>query len=144
MPRAGGFVPGRARSDVLRTLMWNLTRRAGTMPYVTHWEDEGVRWVFSGFVTDDDLLRCNLEAYGDPRFESLRYEIADFRAVEDFSAGPETVKRVARMDRDQSVRNPRVKVAILATAAVIKGTPVDTPIPPQPGPRRRVPCESRG
>jgi hypothetical protein len=31
------------------------------MPHETHWEDEGIRWVFSGIVTDDDLLRCNLE-----------------------------------------------------------------------------------
>lgn len=33
------------------------------MPYETHREDEGMRWVFSGIVTDDDLLPCNLEFY---------------------------------------------------------------------------------
>ena len=31
------------------------------MPYETHWEDEGIRWVFSGIVTDDDLPCWNLE-----------------------------------------------------------------------------------
>ena len=91
------------------------------MPYETHWEDEGIHWVFSGIVTDDDLLRCNLELYDDARFESIRYEIADFRAGESFTVTAKTLRRVARMDRDQAVRNPSVKVAVIATAAVQKG-----------------------
>jgi len=91
------------------------------MPYETHWEDEGIRWVFKGIVTDDDLLRCNLELYDDARFESIRYEIADFRAGESFTVTAKTLRRVARMDRDQAVRNPNVKVAVIATAAVQKG-----------------------
>jgi hypothetical protein len=91
------------------------------MPYETHWEDKGIRWVFSGIVTDDDLLRCNLELYDDERFESIRYEIADFRAGESFTVTAKTLRRVARMDRDQAVRNPSVKVAVIATAAVQKG-----------------------
>jgi len=91
------------------------------MPYETHWEDEGIHWVFSGIVTDDDLLRCNLELYDDARFESIRYEIADFRAGESFTITAKTLRRVARMDRDQAVCNPSVKVAVIATAAVQKG-----------------------
>ena len=91
------------------------------MPYETHWEDEGIRWVFSGIVTDDDLLRCNLELYDDERFESIRYEIADFRAGESFAVTAKTLRRVARMDKDQAVRNPSVKVAVIAAAAVQKG-----------------------
>ena len=91
------------------------------MPYEIHWEDEGIRWVFVGIVTDDDLLRCNLELYDDARFESIQYEIADFRAGESFTVTPKTLRRVARMDRDQAVRNPNVKVAVIATAAVQKG-----------------------
>ncbi len=31
------------------------------MPYETHWEDEGIHWVFSGIVTDDYLPCWNLE-----------------------------------------------------------------------------------
>ena len=69
------------------------------MPHETHWEDEGIRWVFVGIVTDDDLLRCNLELYDDARFESIRYEIADFRAGESFVVTAKTLRRVARMDR---------------------------------------------
>ena len=91
------------------------------MPYETHWENEGIRRVFSGIVTDGDLLRCNLELYDDARFESIRYEIADFRAGESFTVTAKTLRRVARMDGDQAVRNPSVKVAVIATAAVQKG-----------------------
>ena len=91
------------------------------MPYEMHWENEGIRWAFSGVVTDGDLLRCNLELYDDARFESIRYEIADFRAAESFTVTAKTLRRVARMDADQAVRNPSVKVAVIATAAVQKG-----------------------
>jgi len=91
------------------------------MPYEAHWEDEGIRWVFSGIVSDDDLMRCNLELYDDERFESIRYEIADFRAGESFTVTAKTLRHVARMDKDQAVRNPSVKVAVIATAIVQKG-----------------------
>ena len=33
------------------------------MPHETHWEDEGIRWVFGGIVTDDDLLRWMIFRY---------------------------------------------------------------------------------
>jgi hypothetical protein len=91
------------------------------MPYEIRWETKGVRSVFSGIVTDDDLLRSNFELYDDPRFTSIRYEIADFGLAEGSSFSAETVRCVARMDHDQSVRNPDVKVAILATGTLARG-----------------------
>jgi hypothetical protein len=93
------------------------------MAYETFWEPQGIRWVFSGTVTDEDLIRSNEELYEDPRFPEIRYEIADFRSVEGIleNASSETVRRVARMDMAQSSRNPDLKVAILATTLLIKG-----------------------
>ena len=91
------------------------------MPYEIRWETEGVRSVFSGTVTDDDLIRSNVEIYDNSQFTAIRYEIADFRLAESSSMSAETVRRVARMDRDQSMRNPDVKVAILATGALAQG-----------------------
>jgi len=74
------------------------------MPYETHWEVDGIHWVFTGVLSPDDLLRSNLELYEDSRFESIKYEIADFRAIESFTVTAGTIRRVARMDKDQSVR----------------------------------------
>ena len=91
------------------------------MPYETHWESEGIRWVYSGTMTDDDVQASNLELYEDPRFVTIRYEIADFRQVDKFVARSETIRRLSSMDREQSVLNPDVRVAILATGPLMRG-----------------------
>ena len=91
------------------------------MPYETHWEEEGIRWVYVGTMTDDDILRSNLELYDDPRFETIRYQIADLREVEHFEGSSRAVRRLSRMDADQATRNPNIRVAILAQAALMRG-----------------------
>jgi hypothetical protein len=91
------------------------------MPYETFWEPRGIRWVFEGSVTDDDLTRPNEDLYDDSRFLEIRYQIADFRFISGVSALSETVRLVSHMDREQSRRNPDVKVAILGTSPVVKG-----------------------
>jgi hypothetical protein len=91
------------------------------MPYETHWEPEGIRWVYTGAMTDDDVLRSNLELYADPRFESIRYEIADLTGVERFEGSARAIRRLSRMDRDQASRNPNIKVALIADAELFRG-----------------------
>lgn len=91
------------------------------MPYTTRWEDEGTRTVFTGIVTDEDLIRCNTDVYDDPRFSTLRYEIGNFLDVTEYSATSDTVRMVAQMDRAAAKKNPNVKVAIIATEAITIG-----------------------
>ena len=91
------------------------------MSYETFWEEKGIRWVFTGILTSEDLLRSNLELYEDERFDTIEYELADFTGIESYAATAETIRRVARMDRDQSVRNPELKVALIATKDVHRG-----------------------
>jgi hypothetical protein len=52
------------------------------MPYTTTWEDHGVIWNYSGFLTGNELLHSNLEIFGDERFDDLRYQIVDLTAIE--------------------------------------------------------------
>lgn len=91
------------------------------MPYETHWEPHGIRWVFTGEVTDYDLIRSNQELYDDPRFPTIRYEIADFRKTTAAAARSETIALVGDTDREQAARNPDVKVAILGATPLITG-----------------------
>ena len=95
------------------------TRRI--MPYELSWEGGGVRTAFRGVVTADDLIRSNLEIYKDARFETIRYEIADFREAESRTFDAEAIRSVAHLDRAQSVRNPNMKVAIIASGALARG-----------------------
>jgi len=91
------------------------------MAYETHWEPSGIRFVFTGTVTDDDLIQSNKDVYDDPRFEDIRYQIADFRDMDEFAALSDTVRLIADMDREQASRNPDIKVAILSTSSLMKG-----------------------
>jgi hypothetical protein len=92
-----------------------------TMAYITFWEEKGIRWIFNSDLTNDDLLKCNQELYEDTRFLNIDYEICDFTAVEKFSLESDVVRQVARMDVEQSKRNPNIKVAIISNELVIRG-----------------------
>jgi len=47
--------------------------------YALQWEDPvGVFIRYTGDVTPDEVARCNEQVTSDPRFDGLRYAIADF------------------------------------------------------------------
>ena len=91
------------------------------VPYETFWESEGIRWVYTGAMSDDDVLRANLVLYDDPRFESIKYQIADFSGVDALAAHAETIRRLSHMDKDQSSRNPNLRVAVIAATPLTRG-----------------------
>jgi hypothetical protein len=91
------------------------------MPYTTHWEDRGIRWVFTGVLTNEELLNANLDIYDDPRFMEMRYQVVDFLQVTNFNVTPEVVREIGILDEKASQRNPDVKVAVIATNLFHKG-----------------------
>jgi hypothetical protein len=91
------------------------------MACTTHWEDTGVLWVFTGEVTDEDLLSINLALYEDARFPELTYAIANYLDVTTFSATSDMIRRIAVMDRTAAQINPNLKIASIATKDLIKG-----------------------
>jgi hypothetical protein len=91
------------------------------MAYKTFWEEKGIKWVFSGSLTNDDLLNCNKELYEDPRFLDIEYQLCDFTAVEGFPVESRAVELVGEMDKQQSKRNPNIKVAIISNETVMRG-----------------------
>lgn len=91
------------------------------MSYTILWEDDGVIWNMTGEVTDEELIGCNDEIHDDPRFENLRYAIADLSEIEKFAASTESVRQVAKADELTSIRNPHLKVAFVVSTLVMKG-----------------------
>ena len=91
------------------------------MPYTTHWEDRGIRWVFTGVLTGEELLNANLAIYDDSRFMEMRYQVVDFLLVTDFNVTSEIVREIGQLDEKASQRNPDVKVAVIATNLLHKG-----------------------
>ncbi len=91
------------------------------MPYELIWDDRGLLFRFWDVVTGDELVQCNLDAYSDPKFESIEYELAVFSDSVVFEASAETVRLVAELDVGASKRNPKIMVAIVASQTVIHG-----------------------
>jgi hypothetical protein len=84
------------------------------MPYEVKWESRGVYWRFFGRATGFEILQANLDAYGDPRFEELKYQIADFLEIESLEMDLREVKKIAYMDKAAARSNPNVRVALVA------------------------------
>ena len=84
------------------------------MSYNTFWENKGVRWKFHGSVTSKEVMKSNMDIYGDPRFDSIRYQIADFTEVLDVSFNEKDMQKIAYLDRAASRSNPQIKVALIA------------------------------
>ena len=91
------------------------------MPYETLWEEKGIKWIFSGSLTNEDLFECNKELYEDPRFLDIEYELCDFTAVEDWPVESKVIFSVGEQDAVQSQRNPNIKVAIISNEPVMRG-----------------------
>jgi hypothetical protein len=87
------------------------------MPYQSIWEERGIHWKYTGLLTGDEILQSNMDIYGDPRFDRLRYQIVDMLGVETFDVSTESMEEVALMDVGASTTNPRVVVAVVATDA---------------------------
>ena len=90
------------------------------MPYTTIWKDKGVCWTFHGTVTGKEILQCDLDIYGDERFDCLRYQIADFSGAEGFELNEFEVKKIAYLDKAAAATNPEIKVAIVAPQDFIR------------------------
>ena len=91
------------------------------MAYKTIWEEKGIYWVFSGALENDDLIKSNKEAYEDPRFQNIEYELCDFNAVDSFPVDSTTIRMVGEMDAQSYKINQNIKVAIVAKQDVMKG-----------------------
>lgn len=83
------------------------------MPYQLKWEENGVYCQFSGDVTDQDIIQCNMDIYGDPRFDDLRYELLDFLQMVRLSFSEESVEVIASCDTIASKTNPYIFCAVV-------------------------------
>lgn len=95
------------------------------MAYTTLWEKNSVTWKFFGNVKADELMRSNMEIYGDPRFDDLHYQIVDLRDIYSLQeVSPErslaVVQEVASCDAAAARSNPNIKVAIIADGETLE------------------------
>tara|TARA_R110002111_G_scaffold230929_1_gene292143 strand:+ start:133 stop:522 length:390 start_codon:yes stop_codon:yes gene_type:complete len=85
------------------------------MPYKTTWQRHGIIWTYTGVLTGEELLKSNLETFGDERFDEIRYQMVDLTAVEEIKVTERHMRKVAHLDMAASRSNPRIKIAVIAT-----------------------------
>ena len=85
------------------------------MAYQTKWSQSGITWKFSGTLTGDDIFRSSSEVYGDPRFDSMRFQLLDMIDVTDFDVSDDIMEEVTVMDLAASSTNPYLKIALIGS-----------------------------
>ncbi len=93
---------------------------ASGLAHSTTWEKHGVSWKYEGVVTGEELLRSNLEIYGDLRFDAMHYQIVDLTGVSRFDVSSDDMIAIAATDRAAAITNPHVRVAVVAHDDLMK------------------------
>jgi hypothetical protein len=84
------------------------------------WEAHGVHWRYWDSVSGEELIRSNLEIYGDERFDTMKYQLVDLTGVSEFNVTRDEMLKIAAYDRAAALSNPRVRVAVVASNKAIK------------------------
>ncbi len=84
------------------------------MSYSTEWETQGVHWRYWDTVSGEELIRSNLEIYGDERFDTMKYQIVDLSRINAFDVTRDQMLKIAAYDRAAALSNPRVKIAVVS------------------------------
>ena len=91
------------------------------MAYRAIWEDDGIKWIFHGDLTNEDFMQRGYELYEDHRYESIKYQIFDFSDIDEVMVETDIVQCSASLDALQSLRNPDVKIAFISVRQVVFG-----------------------
>ncbi len=91
------------------------------MPYEISWEPLGVVLRASGVVSDEDSIAANEELNASPLLPVMKYQIVDFSLIEKFDLSSERIWITAERDRIAAETNPDMKIAVIATSALIRG-----------------------
>lgn len=72
------------------------------MAQKTIWEEQGILVMFSGTVTDDEIMLINDLMYGDKRFGSITYQIFDYTNATEILINERKAKVIGTLDRTSS------------------------------------------
>ena len=85
------------------------------MPYNITWETEGLLIKWYGNATPEENIKSNGEIYGNDKFDSIKYQIADFLDANTSQFSDKETSVVAKLESKASIWNRNLKVAHVAT-----------------------------
>ena len=80
------------------------------------WKDNELLWELSGVISAEELHQINLDHQGDPRWDDLRYLIADFKNVISINLPEEKLIVVQAIDKAEAISNSYLKIASIANS----------------------------
>lgn len=89
------------------------------MSYKMTWGNAGVYIKFHGKLVLLDVQGVNDSLYSDPRFDDLKYQIADYSDITDIDLSQTDVTVISTLERCASIWNDNLKVAHVATNPVL-------------------------
>ena len=90
------------------------------MPYTIKWEKREAYCKFTGEVSGQEIIDCNMDMYGSASFDTLKICIFDMLDVAKVNMTIDEVKKTSAFDRASAKFNPRIKVAIVSTDKVFQ------------------------
>ena len=79
-------------------------------------KDNELIWELSGVISAEELHKINLDHQGDPRWDDLRYLIADFKNVISIDLPKEELIVVQAIDKTKAISNSYLKIASIANS----------------------------
>jgi hypothetical protein len=77
------------------------------MAYKIIWEEKGFLVLFSGTVTEQEVKAVNDIMYGDKRFNTISYQMADYTDATDIRISPRDAKIIGVLDKTSSMWNSK-------------------------------------
>jgi hypothetical protein len=78
------------------------------------WNTSNIIVRFEGVVTAEEIMGIDNLIYGDPRFDSMNYQIFDYSRVEKMALSEADTEIIGTLDKTASVWNRHVKIAIIS------------------------------
>ena len=85
------------------------------MTYSITWDKKIAFCKFSGEVSGQELVECNMSMYGNPNFDNTKFQVFDMLNATKFTFTRNDVIKVAAFDRAAAKIWPRMKCALVST-----------------------------
>lgn len=93
------------------------------MPFTAEWKDKGYYVNFTGIVTTEEVTEVSNAMESDPRFDDLRYFIANYLEIDGLEFDVDNIAQVisqhAKINAAASLSNPFIKRAVVTTDETI-------------------------
>ncbi|WP_299528808.1 hypothetical protein [uncultured Lutibacter sp.] len=88
------------------------------MSFNIEWKGSNVIVSFTKDFTYKDSYEVNNLIYGDSRFDSMKYQIADFSKIEKVEFTDEEIKIISTLEKSSAIWNNNMKSAIITSESV--------------------------